>query len=197
MNYLRVEVCYGMDIQQLQQLHQGRGDHRGHLVQGFHIDPIPSHTAFHSRSLLLCVQPQLPTFSLLCPAPTVYIKKERKKERTKDDSKTTPTLPPAWIIVLLHLWVGLTQYIILKWASRGLEGPKDYCLLLKVKTFNRRRQASLHLSLPKGEPRRFPHGWLKIYSSPGCPHYRSGPWVVGCTRSQVLGRSPIRALFQP
>ena len=43
---------------------------------------------------------------------------------------------------------------------------------------------------------RFPHGWLKIYGSQGYPHY---VWVdhrwAGCTRNQVLGRSPIRVLF--
>ena len=74
----------------------------------------------------------------------------------------------------------------------GITGSRDYCLLLKVKTINRRRQASLHLSPPKGEPRRFPHGWLKIYSSPGCPHYRSGP--MG---GRVHQKSSVRKVTHP
>ena len=50
-----------------------------------------------------------------------------------------PMLPLVWIMVLLHLWVGLTHCVILKWASMRNRGPTvsfprwtpwmgDYCL---------------------------------------------------------------------
>lgn len=35
-----------------------------------------------------------------------------------------PTLPPAWIMVLLHLCVSLALYVIPNWASKELEDPE-------------------------------------------------------------------------
>ena len=32
-------------------------------------------------------------------------------------------LPPVWIMVLIHFRVGLSLYVIPKWASWELEGP--------------------------------------------------------------------------
>ena len=49
----------------------------------------------------------------------------------KEEGEVTPMYPPVQIIVLLHLRVGGTLYVIPKRASRELEGPKICCLLSK------------------------------------------------------------------
>jgi hypothetical protein len=42
---------------------------------------------------------------------------------TKKERKVTLMLPPLWIVVLLHLRVGPSLYVISKWAPEELEGP--------------------------------------------------------------------------
>ena len=44
--------------------------------------------------------------------------------------------------------VGLSVIVIVKWASRELEGSINYCLVLMVNLF-------------QGQVPRFSHGWLK------------------------------------
>lgn len=71
----------------------------------------------------------------------------RCKER-----KMTRILPPARIMVLLHLWVPLSLYVIPKWASQELEGREDYCLIFsKVNILNGHRQAGPYLISPYGK----------------------------------------------
>lgn len=47
----------------------------------------------------------------------------------------------------------------------------------------------------QGQAPRFAHRWLKIFSSPGYSHYDRWALAVECTKSQVLGMSPILALM--
>ena len=66
-----------------------------------------------------------------------------------------PTLTHiVWIMVLLHLQVGLYMfvYLIPKHASWELECSIDYCLLSKGNTLARHGQASLHLSPLRASP---------------------------------------------
>ena len=66
--------------------------------------------------------------------------------------KMTRILSPARIMVLLHLWVPLSLYVIPKWASEEFEDREDYCLISKVNIFNGRGQAGPYLISPYGKP---------------------------------------------
>ena len=52
-----------------------------------------------------------------------YFKVTYKKDKCNCKRKMTPMSPPMWIMVLLHLQVGLILYVIPKWTSRELEVP--------------------------------------------------------------------------
>lgn len=50
-----------------------------------------------------------------------------RKTKKENDSDVATSIN----YVLLHLRVGISQYVIPKWASRELEGSQDYRLLSK------------------------------------------------------------------
>ena len=101
------------------------------------------------------------------------------------EGKMTLMLPPgvvygvasssSWSKSICNLDICITR------IRRSLE---DYCLLSKVNTLKGHGQAGLHLSPPKRASSLVPT-WLD----------GNIRWV-GCTRNQVLGRSPIRALIR-
>ena len=98
----------------------------------------------------------------------IFDTRKRKKER-----KTTPMLPPAWFMSLLQFQVGPSLYVIPKQTFQELRVPKDYCLLLKVSTSNRRVDKPPPIS-PKWEPLgSHMVGWENLVP-PGYPHY---DWV--------------------
>ena len=72
--------------------------------------------------------------------------KEMGKER-----KTTPMLPPTWIMVLPHFRVGVSVslYVIPKQALRELEAPQRLLPPFKVNTLNGHEQSGRDLSLPR------------------------------------------------
>ena len=79
--------------------------------------------------------------------------------------KTTPILPPAWIMVLLHFQVGLSLCIP-KWTLQELKGPPKTSA-----SFRRWRPCTdadkpAGSYPPQGETPRLPHGWLQISNSP-------------------------------
>ena len=62
---------------------------------------------------------------------------ERKQTYWISEKVVTPTLPPSWIKVLLHLQVSLFLYIILKWASWELKGPRRLLPPIRGEHLNR------------------------------------------------------------
>ena len=74
------------------------------------------------------------------------------KEKNEMKERQLQCCSPAWIMVLLHLQVGLSLCVILKRASGELEGPKDYCLLGIVNALNRWGLVGLHLSPSESSP---------------------------------------------
>ena len=70
-----------------------------------------------------------------------------------EDRQMTPMLPPVWIMVLVHLWVGLSLRIP-QHASWELEGPSRLLPPFKGEHLERCGQADLHLFAPKGKPLR-------------------------------------------
>lgn len=60
---------------------------------------------------------------------SIYTCKKKNTWPYQKERRMTLILPPYWIMMLPHLQVGLSLYIILKWASQELKDPKDYCLL--------------------------------------------------------------------
>ena len=76
----------------------------------------------------------------------------------------TPMLSVVWM-VLLHLRVSLSLNVIFEMGITRFRDPKDkdYCLLLKVNTWNGRAwQVLLHVSAPVSPPMEAPyiHTWL-------------------------------------
>ena len=114
---------------------------------------------------------------------------------THTSEEMTPILTLAWIIVLVHLQVSLILYVFLKQTSRELDRP-NVCPPFKGEHLDQAQTRWLSPHLPQGQAPRFSHGWLKISS---LLRYSRYDWVdhrmVECTRNQVLGKSPIRALF--
>ena len=109
----------------------------------------------------------------------------------KDKRTMTPMLPPVWIKVFLHFRVGLSLYVILKRTLWELEAHR---LLPPVEDEQTSRLAPISLKREPLSPQMV--GWNSpIY--PNSPNWMGGPWVVGCIRSQVLGRSPVQVLFRP
>ena len=68
----------------------------------------------------------------------------------------------------------------MKWASQELEGPPSLQPPFKSEHLEQAWKASLHLFC-KGQAAGFPHGWLKISSSPGVH-------LEGTPENQVLGK---------
>ena len=97
----------------------------------------------------------------------------------------TPMLPLVWIMVLLHLWVGLTHCVILKWASWEIEGllPPlrgehlewgDYCLFQSwTPSMGKDKPGCTYL--PQGQASRFPHDWSNLPVHPNTPLWLGGP----------------------
>lgn len=77
-----------------------------------------------------------------------------KELREKNDDFDVPHRHELWW--LLQLWVGLTLYVIPKWASWGLEASEDFYLLSKVQQISWFAPIS-----PKGKPPRLPHGLVE------------------------------------
>ena len=91
----------------------------------------------------------------------------------------TPLLPQVWIVVLLHLRVGLSLYVIPKCASQALEGSHRQLPPLKVNSLN---GCGLHLISPEGKPL-CSHmvGWKYLVTWIP-PLWLSAPYLEGCTR---------------
>ena len=68
----------------------------------------------------------------------------------------TPMLlvPPAWIMVLLHLVVS----VIPKWTSRDLEGPRRRLSFLIDEHREQARTSPPAPNCHQGQAHRFPHG---------------------------------------
>ena len=78
-------------------------------------------------------------------------------------------LPPMWIMTLLHFQVGLNLHVIPKPARRELDGPNNYCLLLKMKHLEQVWTSQPTPTFPKGKSLgAHMVGW-KISSSPDNP----------------------------
>ena len=110
----------------------------------------------------------------------------------KNERKTTPKLPPVWTMCLLHFWAGLSLYVILKWQCMKITGLQRLLLPpfggehLDWKWTSRLAPLS-----PKAKPRgSHMVGWIH-------PIHLDTPTMLGWTKNQVLGRSPIWGLFQP
>ena len=89
----------------------------------------------------------------------------RKKE------KTTPMLPPVWIMVLLCFRVGLSLYVILKMATWELEGPQRLLPPFKGEHLEWVRTSWLAPIFPIGKPLGSQMiGW-KFPVSPTYSHY--------------------------
>ena len=88
---------------------------------------------------------------------------DRKKAR-----KTTQMLPPAQIMVVAYLWVGLSLHIIPKCALRRIRCPRQL-----LSPFG-----NGCTYLPKGQAPKFSHGWLKISSLSGYNPTMVG-WNIG------------------
>ena len=108
--------------------------------------------------------------------------------------KMTPLLPPVCIMVMmLHLWVGVSLCGIPKWASWELDGPWRLLPPFRGEHLNGWAQTSQHAPIsnfPQGQALRVPRGWIKKSSSRG--YTTMIDWVVGYNGNQVLGRSRIR-----
>lgn len=93
----------------------------------------------------LCRSPNFLPWRSIENCPTIF---SAVAERYKDESDVVR------IMVLIHLGVGLSLYVISRRASRELDAPEDYCLFSKVNALNGR---GLHLvSFSKNKPL----GWL-------------------------------------
>ena len=109
-------------------------------------------------------------------SPSLSTHKGYSSRRKMGKERQTITLPPAWIMVLLHFRVGLSLYVILKHVAWELEG--SWRLLLppfsKVNTLNGCGQAAPVPISPKGQASRLPHSWLKNIRFIEIPHYDWG-----------------------
>ena len=105
--------------------------------------------------------------------------------------KATSMLPPAWLMVFLTFWVGLSLYESRNRHYKNWGATKDYCLLSKVNTLNSQDKPA-GTNLPQGLAPRFPRDWLKMYISHKNPHYVG--WTI-C--SKVLGISTSTRVTHP
>ena len=92
--------------------------------------------------------------------------------KTQLEEEMTPMLALAWIMVLLHLWVGLSLYLIPKpetWNGHheSCRAPKDYCLL-------KGEHQWAYIYPPEVKPLGFPHGWKH-------PVHPDTHTLIGCT----------------
>lgn len=101
------------------------------------------------------------------------------------------------IPLLLHLWVGLSLYVIPKRALLESEGPKGK-FLLKGEPLQWVGTSWPHLS-PLGKA---PSSHMVDWNYPGYPNARTvivGVWMdhtgQGAPEIKLLGKSPIRILF--
>ena len=113
---------------------------------------------------------------------------------TQETTKMPLMLPLVWIMVLLHLWVGLSLFVILIRALQEFEGPQRLLPPFKAEHLARARTSQPPISVASP---RFPHGWLKYLVHPDSPTIIG--WTIGhrVQWNQFLGRSPIRVLFRP
>jgi hypothetical protein len=91
--------------------------------------------------------------------------------------KTTPMLPPAWSMVLLHFQVSLGLYVSPKWTLWELDrGPlKTIVAFFKGEHLERPQISQLAPISPKGKPlNSWAHSWVKRLGSSRSPHY---DWV--------------------
>ena len=69
------------------------------------------------------------------------------------ERKMTPMLPPAWIMVLLHFWVGPSLYGFPKGKSHELKGPlKIAASFQRGAPWDGHGQAGMHLSPSRASP---------------------------------------------
>ena len=99
-------------------------------------------------------------------------------------------------MMLLHFRVALSLYVTPKQALRELEGPQRLLSPFKGEHLVQARTSQLPLILPKGQAPRFPHGWLKISSSPGYPIMTGVDHGGRVQWKSSAGRSLIQALFR-
>ena len=107
---------------------------------------------------------------------TIMISTHNLNDPYKKVIKSTPMLPPAWTMVLLHFRVGLSLYVDFpEWTSRESEGPWKLQLPFKGEhvEWTWTSRPSLRY-LPQGQASNFPHDWLKISNSLRYPPYA---WV--------------------
>ena len=103
----------------------------------------------------------------------------------------TSMWPPAWIMlfmVLLHVRVGLSLCVIPNWTSRALEVRRRLLPPFKGKV-----DRLTCTYLPHGQALRIPYCWVNLLKSTDVTSYIGWTIVVGRTRNQVPGMSPIWA----
>lgn len=93
------------------------------------------------------------------------------------------------MMVFLHLRVGLSLYVILKWTS--IIGPSKPTASFRGEQLEWVQTIWPAPISPQGQAPRFPSGWCKIWFSWILQLCLGGPQVVGCTGNQGLGKSPI------
>ena len=123
---------------------------------------------------------------------TLELEDHTFKEREMKERKTILMLPPMWIMMLLHLQVGLSTYNCETCITSisGASPPPNK----KQKQSKKERRRSftffkgenfehVHTSwptpsyLPQWQAPRFPHDWLQIFGSPDT-HIMTG-WTIG------------------
>ena len=94
-------------------------------------------------------------------------------ECSKKEQNMNSMFPPTWIMVLLHLWVGPSLYVILKRHYEKQRDPNKLCLLLKVKTCTVKPS---NTNLPQRKACVFPHDYLEktVHSHRPCPPHPPG-----------------------
>ena len=89
-------------------------------------------------------------------------------------------LPPAWMIVLLHFWVGLSLFVISETGLMRIRGPPKMTTPFEGEHLERARTSQLAPIFPKGKPLGF-HMVESIRFIQTPPLWLVGPQGVGCT----------------
>ena len=139
-----------------------------HLMVGIHPPKAMAASSFNGKGLPLLyfprnehlvmyravaqpwLNPPTATFTFFSPSASMenFVKNllALHDGRKRKKRKMTPMLPLVRVMVLLHFQVGLSLYVIPKWALQELEDPQRLLPPFEGEHFNKRGQARRHLS---------------------------------------------------